>query len=99
MGEDPAASWLTYLIIGLGFIFGAMIALIVKMGREEDLTEDDLFDGKQSIDFESNLDNQSSEETIPISESQPVTDNETQAVNEQAVLTEQGGVVNANQPY
>ena len=99
MGEDPAASWLTYLIIGLGFIFGAMIALIVKMGREEDLTEDDLFDGKQSIDFESNLDNQSSEETIPISESQPVADNETQAVNEQAVLTEQGGVVNANQPY
>ena len=99
MGEDPAASWLTYLIIGLGFIFGAMIALIVKMGREEDLIEDDLFDGKQSIDFESNLHSQSAEEMIPISENQSITGNETLVVNEQANDTAQGGVGNANQPY
>ena len=33
MGEDPAASWLTYLIIGLGFLIGGAGALIVRMSR------------------------------------------------------------------
>lgn len=34
MGEDPAASWLTYLIVGLGFIFGAAAALVVRTSKE-----------------------------------------------------------------
>ena len=33
MGEDPAASWLTYLIIGLGFLLGATGAFVVRMSR------------------------------------------------------------------
>ena len=33
MGEDPAASWLTYLVIGLGFLIGAAGALVVRMSR------------------------------------------------------------------
>ena len=43
MGEDPAASWLTYLIIGVSFILGASVALLVRTMRSEDektLTED-----------------------------------------------------------
>ena len=54
MGEDPAASWLTYLVIGLGFIVGALLALIVKIARSDDeLTEEEMFDSKQPVDFES----------------------------------------------
>ncbi|MCH1540374.1 MAG: hypothetical protein L7S56_02920 [Candidatus Poseidonia sp.] len=34
MGEDPAASWMTYLVIGLGFIFGSATALIVRTSKE-----------------------------------------------------------------
>ena len=30
MGEDPAASWLTYAVMGAGFIVGALGALLVK---------------------------------------------------------------------
>ena len=43
MGEDPAASWLTYLIVGVSFILGASAALVVRTMRSEDektLTED-----------------------------------------------------------
>ena len=43
MGEDPAASWLTYLIVGISFILGASAALIVRTMRSEDeksLTEE-----------------------------------------------------------
>ena len=30
MGEDPAASWLTYAVMGAGFLLGALGALLVK---------------------------------------------------------------------
>ena len=43
MGEDPAASWLTYLIVGVSFILGASAALVVRTMRSEDektLTEE-----------------------------------------------------------
>ena len=43
MGADPAASWLTYLIVGISFILGASAALIVRTMRSEDektLTEE-----------------------------------------------------------
>ena len=98
MGEDLAASWLTYLIIGLGFTFGAMIALIVKMGRGEDLTEDDLLmvSNRLTLNLICIV---KAQEMIPISENQPITGNETLVVNEQASDTAQGGVGNANQPY
>ena len=73
MGEDPAASWLTYLIIGLGFILGASIALVVKMGREEDelSTQEQLFDEKEHVDFNANLEQQESSAMIPIDELPP----------------------------
>ena len=73
MGEDPAASWLTYLVIGLGFILGASIALVVKMGREEDdLNEERLFDEKQHIDFNSNLPPPGDLGMIPLAELPPI---------------------------
>ena len=54
LGEDPAASWLTYLVIGLGFIVGALLALLVKIARsDEELSEEELFDSKHPVDFES----------------------------------------------
>ena len=33
MGEDPAASWLTYAVMGAGFLLGALGALLVKGTR------------------------------------------------------------------
>ncbi|MBT5025753.1 MAG: hypothetical protein HON05_03200 [Euryarchaeota archaeon] len=53
LGEDPAASWLTYLVIGFGFILGASLALIVRMGRDDDTLEDDLFESKESANLDS----------------------------------------------
>jgi hypothetical protein len=34
MGEDPAASWLTYAVIGTGFLLGALAALVVRGSRQ-----------------------------------------------------------------
>ena len=34
MGEDPAASWLTYAVIGGGFLLGALAALVVRASRQ-----------------------------------------------------------------
>ncbi|MGB2393086.1 MAG: hypothetical protein ACPICH_03115, partial [Poseidonia sp.] len=40
MGEDPAASWLTYAVMGAGFLLGALGALVVKGSRRrKDLLE------------------------------------------------------------
>jgi hypothetical protein len=62
LGEDPAASWLTYLVIGLGFISGALLALLVKKSRDDDdLTGDEIFETKQHVDFE-----QLTENTFPV---------------------------------
>ena len=52
LGESPEASWLTYLVIGLGFIAGAAAALIVRSGREDPDLEDALFEEKQSRTLE-----------------------------------------------
>ncbi len=52
LGESPEASWLTYLVIGLGFIVGAAAALIVRSGREDPDLEDALFEEKQSRTLE-----------------------------------------------
>ena len=52
LGEDPAASWLTYLVIGFGFILGATFALIVRKGRDTEIIQDELFESKDT----SNLD-------------------------------------------
>ncbi len=70
MGEDPAASWLTYLIIGLGFILGASLALVVKMAREEDelaMTER-MFNEKEHVDFAANLADDANEGMTPLSD-------------------------------
>ncbi len=48
MGEDPAASWMTYLVIGLGFILGAAAALTVRISRDKLGEEEDLFNAKVS---------------------------------------------------
>lgn len=53
LGEDPAASWLTYLVIGFGFILGAASALVVRMGRDKKNLEDELFDSKDSVNLDS----------------------------------------------
>jgi len=53
LGEDPAASWLTYLVIGFGFILGASLALIVRMARDEETLQDDLFESKESANLDS----------------------------------------------
>ena len=52
LGESPEASWLTYLVIGFGFIAGAAAALIVRSGRDDDGLEDALFEEKQSRTLE-----------------------------------------------
>ena len=33
MGEDPAASWLTYAVMSAGFLLGALGAVLVKGSR------------------------------------------------------------------
>jgi hypothetical protein len=43
MGEDPAASWMTYLIIGIAFILGASGALVTRTLRVEEKTLDEDF--------------------------------------------------------
>jgi len=48
MGEDPAASWMTYLVIGLGFILGAAAALTVRISRDKLGEEEALFNAKVS---------------------------------------------------
>lgn len=57
MGEDPAASWMTYLIIGIAFILGASAALIVRSMRSDDekmLTEEIIgLDGNPAKDLPS----------------------------------------------
>jgi hypothetical protein len=74
LGEDPAASWLTYLVIGFGFIIGALFALIVKMSREDnELTEEEMFDSKQPADFETLTEgNLPMEAMIPLDQLPPV---------------------------
>ncbi len=73
MGEDPSASWLTYLIIGLGFIFGAFLAMIVKMGRDDDdLNAEELFNQKEHVDFESNLPQVEKSNMIPLEDLPPL---------------------------
>ena len=52
LGEDPAASWLTYLVIGFGFIFGATLALIVRKGKDGDMLQDELFESKETADLD-----------------------------------------------
>ena len=76
MGEDPAASWLTYLIIGLGFILGASLALVVKMAREDEelsMTER-MFDEKEHVDFAANLAADTNSGMTPLSDLPAVSD-------------------------
>ena len=80
MGEDPAASWLPYLIIGLGFILGATLALVVKMARDEDdLTNAErMFDEKEHVDFAANLADSSHEGMTPLSDLPPIPEDNSQ---------------------
>ena len=52
MGESPEASWLTYLVIGLGFIAGAAAALVVRSGKDDVDLEEALFEQKQTRSLE-----------------------------------------------
>jgi hypothetical protein len=72
LGENPEASWLTYLVIGLGFILGASAALIVKSGRDEQDLEDALFEEKQSRSFEEMSQAQPQTGMIPLQNLPPV---------------------------
>ncbi len=42
MGEDPAASWLTYAVIGGGFLLGALAALVARASRQRSQLMDQL---------------------------------------------------------
>jgi len=76
MGEDPAASWLTYLVIGLGFILGAAAALAVRVSRENRELGDELFNAKVSDEEISMLAEEDDEKIpdgmIPLSELPPL---------------------------
>ena len=50
MGEDPAASWLTYAVMGAGFLLGALGAMLVKGSRRrKDLLEQLLQDKETEL--------------------------------------------------
>ncbi len=74
LGEDPAASWLTYLVIGFGFIIGALLALLVKMSRDDEvLTEEEMFESKQPADFETlTQENIATDGMIPLDQLPPL---------------------------
>ena len=71
--EDPAASWLTYLVIGFGFILGAALALIVRMGRDQELVEDELFESKDTANLDLlTMDMPPPEAMIPLADLPPL---------------------------
>jgi len=73
LGEDPAASWLTYLVIGFGFILGAALALIVRMGRDQELIEDELFESKDTANLDLlTMDMPPPEAMIPLADLPPL---------------------------
>ncbi|MDG1539621.1 MAG: hypothetical protein P8Q40_06810, partial [Candidatus Poseidonia sp.] len=73
MGEDPAASWLTYLVVGLGFIIGAVSALIVRTSRERSLLMEQLaFDKELESDQMDMLQAPVEPRLIPIDELPPL---------------------------
>jgi hypothetical protein len=50
MGEDPAASWLTYGVMGTGFLLGAIGALLVKgTKRRSELLEQLMLDKETEL--------------------------------------------------
>ena len=50
MGEDPAASWLTYGVMGTGFLLGALGALLVKGSkRRSELLEQLMLDKETEL--------------------------------------------------
>jgi hypothetical protein len=58
MGEDPAASWMTYIIIGIAFVLGASAALVTRSLRVEEKTygEDFLLTNDKMLSTEPPLD-------------------------------------------
>ena len=48
MGEDPAASWLTYAVISAGFLLGALAAFVVKGARRRSELIDRLMEEKET---------------------------------------------------
>ena len=48
MGEDPAASWLTYAVIAAGFLLGALGALVVKGSRRRSALLEQLMMDKET---------------------------------------------------
>ena len=95
LGEDPAASWLTYLVIGFGFILGALLALLVKMSRDDnELTEDELFNSKMPADFETlTQENIATDGMIPLDQLPPLPQPENlESMNSQV---SQGGELDA----
>jgi len=48
MGEDPAASWLTYAVIAAGFLLGALCALAVKGSRRRSALLEQLMMDKET---------------------------------------------------
>ena len=47
MGEDPAASWLTYAVITAGFLLGAIAAFFVRGSRRRSAMFEQLMQEKE----------------------------------------------------
>ena len=77
MGEDPAASWMTYLVIGLGFILGAAAALIVRISRDKLGEEEALFNAKMTDD-----------EVLLIAQGEQITDEDLDSLDGMIPLSE-----------
>ena len=48
MGEDPAASWLTYAVMSAGFLMGAMGAFFVRGTRRRSMLLEQLMQEKET---------------------------------------------------
>ena len=94
LGEDPAASWLTYLVIGVGFIFGASFALVVRMGRDRASLEEELFESKETADLDSLTMDSALVSMIPLEDLPPLPVPEGLDSDDEATSMNNGGELN-----
>ena len=73
LGEDPAASWLTYLVIGFGFILGAKLLPLLSVWVETKMVEDELFESKDTANLDLlTMDMPPPEAMIPLADLPPL---------------------------
>ncbi len=94
LGEDPAASWLTYLVIGFGFILGATFALIVRKGRDTEFVQDVLFESKDTANLDALTMDVLPVAMIPLEDLPPLPIPAGMVLEPQQPIQEQGGEAN-----